>query len=58
MWQFVNKKTGSKIMTVGQLRDQCDIEKLIQQHNGYQFLEQLCCSPPPIGNQPKKISWL
>jgi hypothetical protein len=52
------QKTGGKIMTAGQLRDQGDIEKLIQQHNGYQILKQLRCSPPPIGNQPKRISWL
>jgi hypothetical protein len=52
------KKTGGKIMTAGQLRDQGDIEKLIQQHNGYQILKQLRCSPPPIGNQHKRISWL
>jgi hypothetical protein len=41
------QKTGDKIMTAGQLRDQEHIEKLIQQHNGYQILEQLRCSPPP-----------
>jgi hypothetical protein len=53
--QFVNKKAGGKMMTAGQLRDQGDIEKLIQQHNSHQILQQLRCSPPPIGNQPKWI---
>jgi hypothetical protein len=32
------QKAGGKIMTAGQLRDQGDIEKLIQQHNGYKLL--------------------
>jgi hypothetical protein len=44
-------KTGGKIMTAGQFRDHKDIEKLIQQHNGYQILEQLRCPPSSTGNQ-------
>jgi hypothetical protein len=52
------QKTGGKIMATGLLRYQDDIEKLIQQHNGYQILKQLRCSPPPIDNQHKGISWL
>jgi hypothetical protein len=52
------QKTGGKMMTTGQLREQDDTEKLIQQHNGYQILKQLRCSPIPIGNQHKRISWL
>jgi hypothetical protein len=41
------KKTGGKIMAAGQLRDQGDIEK---QHNVYQMLKQLRCSPSHIGD--------
>jgi hypothetical protein len=33
------QKTGGKRMTTGQLTDQGDTEKLIQQHNGYQILK-------------------
>jgi hypothetical protein len=44
------QKTGGKIITAGQLRDQANIKKVIQQHNGYQIVEQLRCSFPPTGN--------
>jgi hypothetical protein len=33
------QKTGGKIMTAGQLRGQGDIEKLIQQQDGYQIIK-------------------
>jgi hypothetical protein len=47
------QKTGGKLMTAGQLRGQDDIEKLIQQHYGYQIFQQLRCSPPLLGISPK-----
>jgi hypothetical protein len=40
------RKTGGKIMTAGQLRDQGGIENLIQHDNGYRILKQLRGSPP------------
>jgi hypothetical protein len=40
------QETDGKTVTACRLRDQGDIEKLIQQHNGYQILKQLCCLLP------------
>jgi hypothetical protein len=45
------EKSGGKIMTAGQLRDQDDIEKLIQQHDGYQILGTVMLLSSPTGNQ-------
>ena len=40
------RKTGGQILTVGQLKDQGGVEKLIQFDNGYRILKQLRGSPP------------
>jgi hypothetical protein len=55
MWQSINKKSG-KIMTTGRLRDLGDIEKPIQQHNGYYIFPTVTLLASPVGNQPKRIS--
>jgi hypothetical protein len=49
------KKIGGKIMTAGQLRDQLrDIEKLIQQHNGYQILKTVTLLASPYWESAQK----